>query len=513
MPPSVNLDARAQELQRAKDFTLAHPKDSGGWYKLGALTALSGNLAEALPHYQRAIELDPANTNFHLDLGNVYAQLGDTVRAIECYGKVLQLDPNSAYAWNNLGNLFLQLRDVANALLCYRSATNLQPEISAFHYNLGRTLDSVGQHGEALEVLIRANRLDPTHGDTWTNMGNAYQHLGKFEAALDCYTQAMEYTADSAELHVNRAMILLNLGNFREGWKEYEHRWETPTFACYKQRPLGKPQWRGEKIKGKRILLHTEQGFGDAIQFARFIPQVRALGAEVFLEAGAPLKPLLESLLEPGHILVRGEPLPEFDYHCSLISLPLALGTELDSIPNAPYLTVPQEISAEAKKVLDEHTNGQPKLRIGLCWRGNPTHRWDKVRSLTPAQLEPLARVPEVQWFCLQKDATEQELASFPGEFALTKLPASQLEGFLPTAAVIQNLDLVVSIDTVTAHLTGALGKSLWLLLPIYYDWRWHIRHQDSPWYPSARLFRQPQPGAWQPAIEDLVNALSKLAR
>lgn len=504
---------KTEEFKKLKAFAEGHPQQSAGWYKLALLTAGSGEHTEAIQYFDRATRLEPENPAFYLEMGNSYAHSGDTLHAVECYGKTLRLDPNSGVAWNNLGNLFVQLKDLENAVFCYQNASRLQPETGSIHYNLGRTLDMIGRHREALASLLRARDLDPRHCDTWTNLGNAHQHLGQYEQALSCYDRAMELTTDPAELHVNRAIVLLNTGRFREGWKEYEYRWETATFRPYKKLSREKPQWKGEPLQGKRILLHTEQGFGDAIQFARFIPQVAALGAEVFLEVGAPIKSLLEGLLDPGHLLIRGESLPDFDYHCSLISLPFALNTEIDSIPSAPYLTVPPTALEEGKQAIEQATAGSPRLRVGLCWRGNPTHRWDRLRSLKPAQLAPLASVPEVQWFLLQRDLMPEELSAFPTGLSLATLPANHLDGFLPIAALVQSLDLVISVDTATAHLAGALGRPLCLLIPAFYEWRWHAPRNDSPWYPSARLFRQPEPGAWQAAIEQLANYLTEYAR
>lgn len=504
-------EERSAELHKLKEAAETRPQEGENWYRLAMFFATSEKHTEAIPYFQRATALEPGNLAFHLGMGNSYALSGDTLCAIECYGTILRLAPNSGVAWNNLGNLFLRLKDVASALTCYQNAAQFQPDDSSFHYNLGRTLDSVGRHSEARDALLHARTLNPNHEDTWTNLGNTYQHLGRYQEALSCYDRALEISSNPAELHVNRAVVLLNMGDFQKGWKEYEYRWETASFAVYKKRPLGRPQWKGEPLVGKRILLHAEQGFGDAIQFARFIPEVRARGAEVFLEVGAPLGVLMESLVDPDHIVVRGHPLPEFDYHCSLISLAFVLDIEVDSIPAEPYLTVPSSAFEEGREAIAQLTKGKPKLRVGLCWRGNPTHRWDHLRSLKPNHLAALANLPEVQWFLLQRDITSEELAAFPAGMSWTTLPSEHLDGFQRIAALIQNLDLVVSVDTATAHLTGALGKPLCLLIPTFYEWRWHTHLQHSPWYPSARLFRSSEPGIWQPAIEQLAGHLKEL--
>jgi tetratricopeptide (TPR) repeat protein len=482
------------------------------WRALARLTADAGDDLLAIQYYERAIALEPKNPSMYLEMGNSYAHSGGTVRAIECYGDALRLNPNSGYTWNNLGNIFLQLNDLESAAVCYQNAVCLQPSDAGAQYNLGRTLDMAGKHGEALMHLLQACDLNPSHADAWTNLGNAHQNLGHLDEALSCYDRALTLSRNPAELHVNRAVILLNKGDFARGWREYESRWETSAFIPYKKFPFGKPQWKGEPLEGKRILLHAEQGFGDAIQFARFIPEVYAKGAVVFLEIGAPLKPLMEQLMEPGHVRVRGESRPEFDYHCSLMSLPFALNLEFCAIPGKPYFDVPRAARENARVAFHNATHDRSVLRVGITWRGNPTHRWNQVRSLKPSQFAPLAAIRGVHWFLLQKDATPQELACFPPAFPLFSLDPRHLDGFLATAAVIQELDLVISIDTVTAHLTGALGKPLWLLLPAFYDWRWHAHLEDSPWYPSARLFRQQEPGIWTGAIERLAAELAGLA-
>lgn len=481
-----------------------------GWHRLARQTAEAGNDLLAIRYYERALALG-ANPALYLDMGNTYAHMGETLRAIQCYGKGLHLDPDSGQTWNNFGNLFLQLKDTASATLCYRNAARLLADDGAL-YSLGRVLDLTGRHAEALTHLRRACELNPSHVDAWTNLGNAHLHLGHLDEALRIYDRALALSDHPAELHVNRAMILLNQGDFRQGWSEYEQRWETAPFSVYKRRPFGRPQWKGEPLSGKRIFLHAEQGLGDSIQFARFIPEVSARALEVFLEVSDPLKSLMEGLLDREHILSRKLSLPEFEYHCSLMSLPVALQLEIGSIPADPYLHLPEQARAEARQAIDHATNGRPSLRVGISWKGNPTHRWDQLRSLKPVQLSPLAAVQGVQWFLLQQDATPEELASFPKGFAIATLPPKQLDGFLATAALIQELDLVISVDTVTAHLAGALGKPLWLLIPAFYDWRWHSHLPNSPWYPSAKLFRQHEPGAWTGAIESLASALSELA-
>jgi len=454
--------------------------------------------------------VNPEDVAACIETANRYARSGDLTRAIEYYGKALRIDPNSFAAWNNLGNVFLQLNNPGGARTCYENAVQLRPWDGAAWYNLGRTLDLLGRHREALQHLLAACEFNPRHADAWTNLGNVHQNLGNFDEALRCFDRALPLAEHPAEVHVNRAMVLLNRGDFREGWREYEYRWDTNGFAAYKKLSFGAPRWKGESLAGKSILLYAEQGFGDAIQFARFIPAVTERAAEVFLEVGAPLRQLLEKLAPRGHILERGEALPRVDYHCSLMSLPLALNLEISSIPGEPYLAVPESARGAAREAIERETAGRPALKAGLCWRGKTTHRWNHVRSMTVDKLAPLGSVADVQWFLLQKDATEQEIAQLREGLHLSVLPQKHLEGFLATAAVIDALDLVLSIDTVTAHLTGALGKPLWLFLPAFYDWRWHAHLSSSPWYPTARLWRQKEPGSWEGAVESAAKQLEK---
>lgn len=489
------------------------PRTVQQWLQIAEAATSARENDKAIQAYQQAISLDSQHPGLPLLLGNVYAEIQDNVHAIECYGASLRLDPACAMAWHNLGNIFLRLQDLPSAAACFQNAVQLNEKDGSFHYSLGRILDMTGKHQEALGHLLEATKLEPQHCDSWTNLGNVCQHLGKYPEALSCYDEALKLTPNSAELHVNRAVVLLNQGNFAEGWKEYEQRWETSTFQVYKRRSFGCPAWNGEALRGKRLFLHAEQGYGDAIQFARFIPEVLARGAEVFLEVGPPLAELLKQMVPAGHVIIRGEQVPPCDYHCSLISLAYWLNIALETLPNAPYLSTSAEEQARAKKLIDSKIKGSPKLRVGLCWRGNPGHRWDHLRSVPQNLLSAFEALPDVQWFLLQRDVTEKERSAFPPEGNTAVFENDELNGFLAIGALAQELDIIVTIDTALAHLAGALGKPLWLMLPTFYEWRWHTHLKESPWYPSARLFRQDQPGDWQSVITKIAHALKERTR
>lgn len=460
---------------------------------------------------QAAME-KPGDLSILLDLGNALAAAGETMGAIEVYGKILRTDPDSGHAWNNLGNIFSGLNDAEGALSCFQNAVRLLPHEAASHYSLGRAFSLAGRDKEALEHLLQACALDPGHADAWITLGNVQQHSGHWEAALHCFDQALLLSPDWAEPHVNRAVVLLNQGNFRDGWSEYEYRWQTPPFRVYKERPFASQEWKGENLEGKSILLFAEQGFGDTIQFARLIPEVLSRGADVFLELRPPLVSLLSQLVAPNHVIVAGRLRPNTDFHCSLLSLPTVVGLELATIPNSPYLNIPRADIDAASAVLSLIAKAPGSLRVGLVWRGNPVHRWDFKRSLMLAQLAPLAQVPGIQWYSLQMDATAQELAGWPQSSSIVTVPQEHLDGFDRVAAITEALDLVVSVDTAFAHLAGALGKPVWLLLDRFYEWRWHAHLEHSPWYSSARLFRQDAPGGWAGAIERLAKSLLELS-
>jgi Flp pilus assembly protein TadD len=481
------------------------------WYSLGRHEAQTGNLDLAIQHMRQAAKLEPDNLSILLDLGNTHAEAGQYLPAIESLRKILQINPEAGQAWNNLGNIFFNLRDIENASACYANAVRIMPNEAIARFNLGRVLTLSGHAFQAHEHLTRACALDPGRTDSWIALGKTEQHLGHWDGALACFDRALAISPGLAEAHVNRAVVLLNQGNFLEGWREYEHRWQTESFHVYQQRSFGKPEWKGEPIAGKRILLHTEQGFGDAIQFARFIPAVTGLGADVYLEVRAPLQDLLSQLVPHGRTIVAGQTLPEFDYHCSFVSLARVLAIDFASLPRQAYLSVPAPLVESVRAALEHEEQDRAPFRVGLAWRGNPSHAWDALRSLAPAQLAPLGSIPGVEWYSLQNDATVREIEAWPQGFRLNTLSKEQLEGFQRMAAVIAAMDLVVSVDTAQAHLTGAMGRPIWLLLPLFYEWRWHSHLENSPWYPSARLFRQKRPGEWDQTIASLGSELAAL--
>jgi hypothetical protein len=367
----------------------------------------------------------------------------------------------------------------------------------------------LGRPQAALGYFDRALKLAPFTVELLINKGTALVALNRFAEALDCFSAAASVEPERAEAHYNASLVRLRLGDFAAGWRGYEWRWRKPDWAP-SRRNFSAPLWLGrEPIKGKTVLLHAEQGLGDTMQFVRYAPLVAGRGARVILECQPELTALLGNVEGVAQVVARGETLPGFDMHCPLLSLPLAFSTMVETIPNAvPYITPPlpylhkwvQRIAALASP------------RIGLVWAGNPTHYNDRNRSVPLAALEPIFGIDGLHAVSLQKSAPAADAARLR-QFGNVAHLGDELGDFADTAAVIAMLDLIVTADTATAHLAGAMGKVVALLLPFSADFRWLVGRSDSPWYPTARLFRQTTLGDWNEPVERLRGELAGVAR
>jgi tetratricopeptide (TPR) repeat protein len=338
-------------------------------------------------------------------------------------------------------------------------------------------------------------QIKPDSTNAMVNRGNALRYLGRFDEAIASFDRALAIEPELAEAHWNKGLLLLSRGDFENGLAEYEWRWRREDE--FKPRDFAQPQWQGGDLAGKTILLHAEQGFGDSIQFLRYVPLVVAKGARVVLELPDALMPLVGRIDGVITMVGRGQRLPDFDLHCPLLSLPLAFGTTLSSIPPfTPYLQPPAERMTKWRVLIPR--TGRP--RVGLVWSGKPSHKNDRNRSIAFVRLSPLLARPGIDFVSLQREYRESDrasLATFPN---LLRLDAA-LSDFADTAAVIESLDLVITVDTAVAHLAGAMGKPVWILLSAVLDWRWLLEREDSPWYPTARLFRQTEIGRWDSVI------------
>ena len=464
----------------------------------------SGDLHHAVLAYRRAIQLEPNSFRAYNNLGTLFASLGDNETALIFLNAALALNTGVAEIHNNLGKVQLARSDLPAALTSYRNAVRLEPDKAIHHNHLGNALRLAGDFLEAELAFEKALSLDPSYAEALVNLGFALAEQGRYASVEKHYRQALRLKPDLALAHVNLSQDLLRRGKLTEGWLEAEWRWQWKQFPS-PARSFSQPQWRGEPLGGATILLHAEQGFGDTLQMLRYVPLLVERGAQILLEVPPELLSLAASLEGVADLLVRGDALPRFDWHCPLMSLPLAFSTTLNTIPTqTPYLAAPHR---ERPGWLKPAKAG--RLQIGLVWAGNPKNTIDHRRSLPLAELAPLFAVEGVDFYSLQRGGTPGEVVSSGLAFA-GALPDSG--DFAKTASALAHLDLVITVDTAVAHLAGALGVPVWILLPYVADWRWLLDRDDSPWYPTATLFRQTVPKEWSSVVQRIANRLAEMA-
>jgi tetratricopeptide (TPR) repeat protein len=471
---------------------------------------------EALASCERALALRADVAEVHANHGNALFGLKRYHEALASYDRALTLRPALAEAHYNRGNALHELRRFDEALASYDRALALRADYAEAHYNRGNGLHLVQRFDEALASYDRALTLRPAYVEAAANRGATLHDLKRYDEALASYDRALTLRPDFADAHYNEALCRLLVGDYERGWPKHEWRWETAQLRNAR-RNFAQPLWLGsQQISGKTILLHAEQGLGDTIQFCRYVPMVAERGAHVILEVQKPLQRLMRTLPGAVRIVSRGDPLPEFDVHCPLLSLPLALATRLETIPAAtPYLAARDSQTGQWRERLGKHE----RPRIGLVWAGNPrkelpgANRIDSQRSIAVDQLAPLFRLTECDFHSLQKgDDAVRALRASPSHRAITDW-TDDLHDFSDTAALIENLDLVISVDTSVAHLAGALGRPFWLLNRYNTCWRWLADREDSPWYPTARLFRQDATRQWAPVVARVAAALQDYVR
>jgi tetratricopeptide (TPR) repeat protein len=417
------------------------------------------------------------------------------------------------------------LRDLGladDALASCDRALALRPNYAEAWSNRANALSDLNRPLDAQASYERALAASSTFADAWNNLGLTYVDLNRHADALACYERALSLAPDSAEAHWNRALCLLQTGDLAAGFAEYEWRWRRKRIAP-SRRSFDAPLWLGDApLAGKTILLHAEQGLGDTLQFCRYAALVAKQGARVVLEVQPELTRLLAGLEGVDVLVTAGEPLPAFDYHCPLLSLPLALRTVIETIPaDTPYLFADAQASARWGSRIGEAVP-RNMLKVGLVWAGGhrahvpELRKNDARRSLSADRFAPIIEVPGIQFFSLQKgDKAAQQLAEMRERHEASRQLidwTDELGDFAETAALVDNLDLVISVDTSTAHLAGAMNKPVWILNRLDTCWRWMLEREDTPWYPSARLFRQPALGDWDSVIGNVARALEALA-
>jgi Flp pilus assembly protein TadD len=497
---------------QAGDFSVAlplveksivlNPRNGAFRTNLGIVLAAMGRLSEAIAAYRYAAGLAPGTPEPLYNLGRAYEQVGQRDLAIKAYRQAIGFAPNFAKAWGNLGAALRAKGDWQEAVKACREALRLQPNLLGAPANLANALSDIGQFDEAIALYRRALEIAPEHAETWSGLGLALRGAGQLGEALAACQRAAALRPERAVVQWNLAHVLLLMGQFAEGWAAYEWRWGVPEFPS-KRRDFTQPAWRGEDLAGRTILLHAEQGMGDTIQFVRYAPLVAARGGAVMLECQPSLARLLESAPGVARVIPAGQALPSFDVQVPLLSLPHVFKTGLHSIPaSTPYLQPPADATARWAESL----KSDGRKRIGLAWAGNPQQRYAVHKTVPLAALAPLIAQDKAQFFSLQVGDASGDLTRLPRPRVIDLAP--QLQDFAETAAAIRALDLVITADTVVAHVAGALGKPCWVMLQAVPDWRWLLERDDCPWYPGMRLFRQAKAGDWSAVISQVDAAL-----
>jgi Tetratricopeptide repeat/Glycosyltransferase family 9 (heptosyltransferase) len=395
------------------------------------------------------------------------------------------------------------LKRLEEALASYDRALAVRPDYVEALGNRGNILAALKRFDEAFESYERTLALRPDYVLALSNYGFALHTQHRFDEALVSFARAVAIRPDYADAHFNEAVCRLLLGDFERGWKEYEWRWEIEPQRRTK-RNFTQPLWMGQDdIAGRTVLLHGEQGYGDTIQFCRYVREVADRGAHVILEVPLPIRRLLSELQSAEIVVAYGEPLPAFDYHCPILSLPLAFGTKLATIPPPAHLTVPPDLL----QVWQKRLGPKAKPRVGIAWSGSAGQMNDHNRSMSLRALLPLLELP-IEIMSLQKDVPDEDQELLGARAGQVVHFGRALTDFLETAALISQMDLVISVDTAVAHLACSLGRPTWIPLCFTPDWRWMLNREDSPWYPTARLFRQRRPGAWDEVIARIAGEL-----
>jgi tetratricopeptide (TPR) repeat protein len=552
--PAADLDAaralhRAGKLAEAeaiyRAILLAEPRHADAYYLLGIMAHQKGDHAGGAALIRQALAVDEGKAEYWYNLGVVLVALKDFGGAAAACRRALALKPDEPDTWNVLGVALAGLGRFEDAAAAYQEAAARDPANADVHNNLAAARLELGCLDEAatavdqalaarpsfaqawhnlacirreqsrcddgLAAVDRALALDPDFHEAWLAKGALLGDAGRTDEAIAVYRDLIARAPDCAEAHFHLATDLLLTGVFAEGWREHEWRWRRGP-QQYRRRDFEPPMWDGGDFVGKTLLIHAEQGIGDTFQFIRFAALAKARGGAVVVEAPARLHALLNTAAGIDRLVASGGPLPPFATHAPLLSLPLIFGTDLASIP-APgrYLAADPALVRRWRMRLE----ALPRPWVGLAWQGSPTYRGDRRRSIPLKLFAGLVREGPASFISLQKGPGEEQIAASGLAEVLHHFAAAVDVGpdaFVDTAAIIENLDLVITSDTAVPHLAGALGRPVWTLLPFAPDWRWLLGREDSPWYPTMRLFRQKSSGDWPEVIARVAVALARFA-
>ncbi len=504
---------------RVAQVHTAHPiaihSAASNYYVLGTDLLRAGRFAEAEGCLREALRLKPDDADTLNNLGTAVWQLGRTPEALAYYLRAHQFKPKDFGILNNLGIATWDQGKPERAAMFYRRALDLEPRSFDARMNLGVALSDLGHFEEALQWVRAALELRPDSPDAWDNVGMTLARQGKWDEAMACYDRAIDLKPDFAEAHRNRSLGWLTMGDFERGWPEMEWR-----LRCRNPPGLGfpRPRWTGNDLTGRTILVHWEQGLGDTLQFMRFVPEVKRRGGTVWVMCQPSLVRLVARCEGVDRVYEGCCPVPDFHVHAPLMSLPAIMGNTLATLPREPYLSADPATIAFWRQVLERVLSVSDLatvFTIGIVWQGNPENRIDRWRSFPLALLAPLAALPNVRLISLQKGAGTEQIRELAGRFPVTELDTGSggqedRRDFLDTAALMSLVNLVVTPETATAHLAGALGVRCWVALSLVGDWRWMVDGDTTPWYPRARLFRQAKMGEWDELFKRMAGVLER---
>jgi tetratricopeptide (TPR) repeat protein len=534
------------DLEALESIVALRPGDPHSQCLMGIAWARQRRLDRAIDCFQKSIAIDPRHAPAHVNLGTAMSEMKRPDEAMRCFRAAIEIDPHYGEAHHNLGLALRECGRKAESLLSLQTALQCNPAKPDILHNLGLTLTELGRPGEATPFLRQAIRLlsdkadfhnslglallalgrlteaevcfeaairlEPAFAQAHNNLATSFKEQGRLAEAIAQYRFAIRLDSQNASAHWNLSLALLQAGDYAAGWDEYEWRWLRPTSPMPR---IGAPLWDGLAASGKTILLHAEQGMGDTIQFVRYAALLEKQGARVIFQCPSPLVDVLSRTPGLHTIVAEGKPLPPYDVHLPLMSAPHRLGLQsAANLPSAtPYVFPDPERSRRWADRINDKAGG--KLSVGIAWRGNPNHQLDAFRSIDLHRFEPLSQIPNSQLFSLQRGPGSEQLDYWARRLRIVELTDRASRGpadWSDTAAIISNLDLVITVDTATAHLAGAIGVPVWILISTTADWRWLIDRNDSTWYPSARLFRQSEPGKWETVFERIEQSASRMA-
>jgi tetratricopeptide (TPR) repeat protein len=506
----VELRQPLEAIESYDRALLLAPQSFPNWCNRAAVLLDLGRHAEALASYDRALAIEPQHADVLAARGLALNALERCEEAVETLDRALMLAPDHHLARRTRGVALLKLERPAQALADFERVLAERPADQDALYNVAFSLMASERDAEALAVYDRLLAVNPRHVEALLGKGAALQNLTRFAEAVAVYDQVFAIDPQRVDAHYSAATALLSMGDFQRGLAEYEWRRSIAPGGASAVQPFRGPIWLGESsLRDKTLLIHAEQGLGDVLYAVRYVPALARQGARVVLQVQAALKPLLTGLPGTALVVARGEPLPPFDFHCPVMSLPFAMKTGLTAVPpGVPYIQKPADRAAHWRERLPQVS----ALRVGIVWCGNPAFKEDRRRSLKLARIEPILTTADVFFVSLNPGIGQHERAALAGRSNVLHL-GSELRDFADTAAVVAQLDLVITSDTSMAHLAGAMGRPVWIMLGFAPDWRFAHDRERSSWYPSARLFRQSAPGDWAGVIERVRLELGALAK